>query len=65
MKRPSLLHLFLDIFEMRGGSKNKSENRILVTAAVRSTARGVRRLEYELLEGRDCVFFQPYIYFYS
>lgn len=33
-----------------------------MTAAVRSRDGGVRRLEYESLEGRDHVFFQHYAY---
>ena len=44
------------------GGKNKNEKRILMTAAVRSRDGGVRRLEYESLEGRDHVFFQHYAY---
>lgn len=56
----SLLYLFLGYFW--NGGKNKNEKRILMTAAVRSRDGGVRRLEYESLEGRDHVFFQHYAY---
>lgn len=45
------------------GGKNKKKNRILMTAAVRSRDGGVRRLEYEFLEGRDHVFF-PTLYLF-
>ena len=44
------------------GGKNKNENRILMTAAVRSRDGGVRRLEYESLGGRNHVFLQHYVY---
>lgn len=52
MKGSSLLYLLLKIFGM-GVGKNERGHGILVMAAVRSKAGGVRRPECEFLEAQD------------
>lgn len=46
----SLLHLFLEIFEMVVKMRVETD---LVTPSVRPKAGGVRRLEYEFLKDRE------------